>query len=475
MSALASKSASAAMNYINRLATDHNRTTLLEEVLAVSLLPHPVARLLEELSKLSLSDSDVEVIRAFASGTSVLTSPSVSPSSVAAAHDLLLVRYIQAGQIPDAIKLNKGALSVVLSHGIGSVKRGQLIAEAWSVLPRVQKDLIEREIGGVEENENEDEDEDEDEDEEMNVVQDHPEAKQIGSWIDVRLEQENKAPGTPFAPLQRKAATPAAAPPTPTLPQSPLSGPPKFSTPAAPASTPLRNVQTKHKVAESPFAQLLGKSIAREKERKEKDGDRSDVLHRSAFEIPTVTEIAERSLSTPAKHSPKSTQRTPRTPEVGNESKDKITDLPDMNALHSVRRIRNTMPTPVKNEKEEEDDDVDVPGSYPYTPQPAKQQPRRNLRSTTLRSSNRRSSLKRNSDDVQMEESDDDDLALPGSYIPTPQQPARGRGRSSAGAAPKIATKRTTRRTSNASASATNAPANAPSKRQTRSSSRLNN
>ncbi|TIB70083.1 hypothetical protein E3P77_00133 [Wallemia ichthyophaga] len=509
VNALATKSVSAAINYINVLSSDTtsvnslSRRTLLEEVLSVSLLPHPVARLVDQLSKLSLSDSDVDVIRSFAAGTSLLTSPNVSPSSIAAAHDLLLVRYIQAGQIPDAIKLNKGALSVVLSHGIGSVKRGQLIAEAWSVLPRVQKDLVEREIGGVDEVEGASEEkktEDErvrdhengHDDEDIMVEQEVVEksdTKQIGSWIDLRLEQENKAPGTPFAPLQRKAAAPAPLP----LPQSPLSGPPKFSTPTAPASTPLRNVQSKHKVAESPFAQLLGKSIAKEKERKEKDiGERGEVLNRSAFEIPSVTEIAERSLSTPAKHSTLSTSASKgasrsaqriRTPEIGNESKDKITDLPDVNALQSVRKTRSVMPTPKKEREmdmEQDDDDVDVPGSYPYTPQPVKQQPRRNLRSTTLRSSNRRSSLKRNSDDVQMDESDDDDIALPGSYVPTPQ-PARGRGRTSTGAP-----KRTTRRTSNLGGDSAGASGNstansnanataAPSKRQTRSSSRLNN
>ncbi|TIC72494.1 hypothetical protein E3Q00_03942 [Wallemia mellicola] len=455
VSALASKSIPAAMNYINGRQSGLNRSILIEEILKVSLLPNPVAKLLEELSKLSLTDGDVEVIRAFANGTSSLTSTSVSPSSIAAAHDLLLVRYIQAGQIPDAIKLNKGALSVVLSHGIGSVKRGQLISEAWSVLPGVQKTLVEREVGKDEKQEESDEE----------MVQDppQPETTQVGSWIDVRLEQENKVPATPFAPL-RKAAPPV-------LPQSPLSGPPKFSTPTAPTSTPVRNVQTKHKVAESPFAQLLGKSIAREKEKNEQ---LNKSINKSAFEIPSVTDIASRSLSTPAKRTQKNVH-TPvvQTPEAGNESKDKITDLPDLQALQSVRRTRSVMPSVKKEDKRDDDDDIEVPGSYPYTPQPTKQQQsQRNLRSTTLRSSNRRTSLKRNSDDVQMDESDDDEIALPGSYIPTPQ-PARGR-KSSAGGPPKSAVKRTTRRTSNAGS---NPPAPAPptTRRQTRSSSRLNN
>ncbi|TIC26635.1 hypothetical protein E3Q12_00270 [Wallemia mellicola] len=455
VSALASKSIPAAMNYINGRQSGLNRSILIEEILKVSLLPNPVAKLLEELSKLSLTDGDVEVIRAFANGTSSLTSTSVSPSSIAAAHDLLLVRYIQAGQIPDAIKLNKGALSVVLSHGIGSVKRGQLISEAWSVLPGVQKTLVEREVGKDEKQEESDEE----------MVQDppQPETTQVGSWIDVRLEQENKVPATPFAPL-RKAAPPV-------LPQSPLSGPPKFSTPTAPTSTPVRNVQTKHKVAESPFAQLLGKSIAREKEKNEQ---LNKSINKSAFEIPSVTDIASRSLSTPAKRTQKNVH-TPvvQTPEAGNESKDKITDLPDLQALQSVRRTRSVMPSVKKEDKRDDDDDIEVPGSYPYTPQPTKQQQsQRNLRSTTLRSSNRRTSLKRNSDDVQMDESDDDEIALPGSYIPTPQ-PARGR-KSSAGGPTKSAVKRTTRRTSNAGS---NPPAPAPptTRRQTRSSSRLNN
>ncbi|TIA91139.1 hypothetical protein E3P99_01207 [Wallemia hederae] len=507
ISALASKSVASALRYLNELDLEqdsyyHKRRVLLEEILTVALLPHPSSTLLQELSKLSLEDDDVDAIRQFATGTSRLTSPSVAPVSIAAAHDLLLVRYIQKGQIPDAIKLNKGALSVVLSHGIGSVKRSQLIAEAWSVLPRVQKDMIERETGKlVDEHEHEHElGEGDDGDESMDVAQDTtntaPTTKPIGSWIDVRLEQERKAPGTPFAPLpsQRKVGTgtgtPAAshlqAPSSPA--QSPLSGPPRFSTPTAPASTPLRNTQTKHKVAESPFAQLLGKSIAREKERKEREreheheqeqGDlgRSQSKTKSAFGLPSVTEIASRSLNTPVKHSQTPKTHT-RTPEVGNESKDKITDLPDTTALYSVRKTRNVMPTPVKVvKKDDDDDDVDVPGSYPYTPQPPKQQPRRNLRSTTLRSSARRTSIKRNSDDVHMDDSDDDDdeeeeVQLPGSYIPTPQQGSRAKkvagGAAAATSAPKSTAKRSTRRTSGAPETS------APPKRQTRSSSRLN-
>ena len=473
---LSLKSVPCAMAYINSNDYSINsRNDLIEQVLKISLIPSPIPSALESLSKLSLEDSDINVIKCFANGISNLTTPTISPNSIAAAHDLLLVRYIQQGQIPDAIKLNKNALTLTLSHGIGNVKRTQLINESWKVLPKVQKVLVEREVG-----KNDEEREIEDvqiqiDDVNNNSLVDNKQQQpsKMESWIDVRLEQESKMPSTPFAPLKIQQKPQIAV-------SSPLSGPPRISTPNnninAPNNTPLKQtLTTKHKHnVESPFAQLLGKSIAREKEREKEREMHDNSLNRSVFEIPSVTDIANRSIvaSTPIRKSTPLRQSIVASP---NESKDKITDLPDIQ--NSVRRPRQSSVISNNNDNGVEDED-NVPGSYPYTPAPKQQQPRRNLRSTTLRSSNRCTSTnrKRPSDDVVMSESDDDEVNIPGSYIPTPAPNRTKKGNKSSGSnTTKHNANNNTRRSSRRS-SATNNINNTvnstTTKRQTRSSTR---